>query len=430
MPTTDVTASIDAPDAKAVAAALAEKGWRLTHILTTHHHGDHTAGNLALKKPTPSAPSSARAAKRRRSRASTRRWARATRSSSARTRCGCSTRPATPPGISPTVMPAASVAFVGDTLFAIGCGRVIEGNAQMMWQSLEKLMALPKETTIYCGHEYTQANAKFALTIEPENAALQKRAKEVDGCVRRASRRCPPTSASSSRPIRSCARTCQPSRSGWAWRAGPSGRSSARSGSARTAARSRSRWARTVTRLDADDIIRLLDLTPHPEGGHYRETFRDRCRSRRPCRIDGDLFPAAIRRNLALAPHRCRRGLALVRRRAAGADHRRAQRPANHPARPDLVAGERPQAVVPVNAWQQARKPRKLDSRRMHRGAGFRLRRLRAPRRRTSSPIEPGRATACHRPVTAKRSRRLNRVYPHPGRGLRGTQVTGSSTRC
>ena len=78
-------------------------------------------------------------------------------------------------------LPSAGIAFVGDTLFAIGCGRVIEGNAQMMWNSLQKLMALPKETTVYCGHEYTQANAKFALSVEPENAALQKRAKEVDG---------------------------------------------------------------------------------------------------------------------------------------------------------------------------------------------------------------------------------------------------------
>ena len=77
-------------------------------------------------------------------------------------------------------IPSAKVAFAGDTLFAIGCGRVIEGNAQMMWQSLQKLMALPKDTEVYCGHEYTQSNARFALTIEPENAALQKRAKEVD----------------------------------------------------------------------------------------------------------------------------------------------------------------------------------------------------------------------------------------------------------
>jgi hydroxyacylglutathione hydrolase len=175
----DVVAAIDAPDAKAVAAALAAKGWRLTHILTTHHHGDHTDGNLALKAET-----------------------------------GCTIigprgEAAKIPGIDKQVgegeafmfgthevrvletpghtaghisywIPSAEVAFVGDTLFAIGCGRVIEGNAQTMWQSLRKLMALPPQTTIYCGHEYTQANARFALTIEPENAALQKRAKEVD----------------------------------------------------------------------------------------------------------------------------------------------------------------------------------------------------------------------------------------------------------
>jgi len=175
----NVTAAIDAPDANAVAAALAEQGWRLTHILTTHHHGDHTAGNAGLKAQTGC------------------------------TIVGPRAEAAKIPGIDKSVgegdtftfgshevrvfdtpghtaghisfwLPAAGVAFVGDTLFAIGCGRVIEGNAQMMWKSLQKLMALPKETSVYCGHEYTQANARFALTIEPENAALQKRAKEVD----------------------------------------------------------------------------------------------------------------------------------------------------------------------------------------------------------------------------------------------------------
>jgi hydroxyacylglutathione hydrolase len=174
-----VTAAIDAPDANQVAAALKEKGWRLTHILTTHHHGDHTAGNLALKADTKC------------------------------TIIGPRGEAAKVPGIDKQVgegdtfkfgsfevrvldtpghtaghitylIPSAAVAFVGDTLFAIGCGRVIEGNAQMMWNSLQKLMALPKETQVYCGHEYTQSNAKFALTIEPENAALVRRAKEVD----------------------------------------------------------------------------------------------------------------------------------------------------------------------------------------------------------------------------------------------------------
>ena len=69
--------------------------------------------------------------------------------------------------------------FAGDTLFALGCGRVIEGDYPMMWKSLEKLAQLPPETMIYCGHEYTAANARFALTIEPGNIALQQRAKEA-----------------------------------------------------------------------------------------------------------------------------------------------------------------------------------------------------------------------------------------------------------
>ena len=175
----NVTASIDAPDAATVANALNDKGWRLTHILTTHHHADHTGGNLALKGETGC------------------------------TIVGPRAEAAKIPGIDQAVgegdsvrfgsfelrvldtpghtaghitywCPAAGVAFAGDTLFAIGCGRVIEGNAKMMWQSLAKLMALPQETEVYCGHEYTQANARFALTIEPENEALQRRAREVD----------------------------------------------------------------------------------------------------------------------------------------------------------------------------------------------------------------------------------------------------------
>jgi len=69
--------------------------------------------------------------------------------------------------------------FAGDTLFSIGCGRVIEGTPEMMWQSLLKLRALPGDTRIYCGHEYTETNIRFALTIEPDNPALAARAVEV-----------------------------------------------------------------------------------------------------------------------------------------------------------------------------------------------------------------------------------------------------------
>jgi hydroxyacylglutathione hydrolase len=174
-----MTASIDAPDAKPVAAALKAKGWKLTHILTTHHHADHTAGNAALKAETRCTIIGPRneAAKipgidKQVGEGDTFMFG------------GCEVRVLDTPGHTAGhityVIPSAKVTFVGDTLFAIGCGRVIEGDAEMMWNSLKKLMALPKETTVYCGHEYTQANAKFALTIEPENAALQKRAKEVD----------------------------------------------------------------------------------------------------------------------------------------------------------------------------------------------------------------------------------------------------------
>jgi hydroxyacylglutathione hydrolase len=71
--------------------------------------------------------------------------------------------------------------FTGDTLFSLGCGRLFEGTPQMMWQSLQKLMQLPDETRIYCGHEYTLNNGRFALTLEPDNAALVARVKEVEG---------------------------------------------------------------------------------------------------------------------------------------------------------------------------------------------------------------------------------------------------------
>ena len=70
--------------------------------------------------------------------------------------------------------------FAGDTLFSLGCGRVLETSMDVMWESLLKLTRLPPETQVYCGHEYTLSNARFALQIEPQNAALKDRAAEVD----------------------------------------------------------------------------------------------------------------------------------------------------------------------------------------------------------------------------------------------------------
>jgi hydroxyacylglutathione hydrolase len=87
------------------------------------------------------------------------------------------------------------LAFVGDTLFSIGCGRVIEGDAQMMWNSLLKLRELPDDALVFCGHEYTQANIRFAWTIEKGNQALAKRSAEVDHLIARGQPTIPTTMA-------------------------------------------------------------------------------------------------------------------------------------------------------------------------------------------------------------------------------------------
>src|SRR6202171_2570765 len=177
-PATKATASIDAPEAGPIIKALEREGWTLTDILGTHHHGDHVGGIAELKH-----------------------------------KYNCLV--VAPPGQTAKI-PLVDVGvsqgyivkvgtllarvletpghtldhicyvfdddkalFAADTLFSIGCGRVFEGNYPMMWDSLLKLRALPDDFKLYCGHEYTAANVKFALTIEPDNAALKARAEEV-----------------------------------------------------------------------------------------------------------------------------------------------------------------------------------------------------------------------------------------------------------
>lgn len=173
-----VTASIDAPETGAVRQALADKGWNLTHILTTHHHADHTDGNEALKSEYGCTIVGPRAEASR------------VRGIDIEVGDGDSysfgsfevrvfDTPGHTSGHICYWIPGARVAFVGDTVFSLGCGRLFEGDAKMMWNSLSKIIALPPETTLYCGHEYTQSNADFALTVEPGNGALQARAEEV-----------------------------------------------------------------------------------------------------------------------------------------------------------------------------------------------------------------------------------------------------------
>ncbi|MFO1032686.1 MAG: hydroxyacylglutathione hydrolase [Hyphomicrobiales bacterium] len=189
---TGTTISIDAPDATAIADNLKKRGWQLTHILTTHHHGDHVAGNLELKEVF-----------------------------------GCriigpSSEADRIPGIGKTVVPGEEIVlakrsvkvfgcpghtaghvayhfpddyllFTADTVFAMGCGRIFEGTAEQMFTSVNQFRGLDSMTSIYCGHEYTETNARFAVTIEPGNRALQQRAMEVRRLREQGKMTCPTT---------------------------------------------------------------------------------------------------------------------------------------------------------------------------------------------------------------------------------------------
>lgn len=178
-PASGETACIDTPDAAEYLAQAEARGWRITHIWNTHWHPDHAGGNAAIKAAT-----------------------------------GCTiVAPAVDApkiaGVDRTVgqgdtvmlgdwmarvidvgghtmghiayhLPEARIAFVGDSLFALGCGRMFEGTAPQFWASLSRLKALPPETTLYCAHEYTASNARFALHADPDNAALRAYAADVE----------------------------------------------------------------------------------------------------------------------------------------------------------------------------------------------------------------------------------------------------------
>ncbi|MBI3507440.1 MAG: hydroxyacylglutathione hydrolase [Proteobacteria bacterium] len=178
-PASGAVAVVDPADSEPVEARLAARGLVLTHILNTHHHGDHVGGNLALKGH----------------------WG--------CTIVGPRADAARIPGIDVEVgdgdlyalggeparvfdvpghtsghiaywFAGSAALFCGDTLFALGCGRLFEGTPAQMWHSLGKLRALPDETQVYCAHEYTQSNARFALSVDGSNADLVARAKAVD----------------------------------------------------------------------------------------------------------------------------------------------------------------------------------------------------------------------------------------------------------
>ncbi len=177
-PASGATASIDAPDAAPIKAELEARGWALTHILVTHKHLDHVEGIGPLRQAydvTVIGP--------QKSAAETGLYDRTVGDGDTLEFAGAEVQVIATPGHTldhvSYYLPGQKVAFVADTLFALGCGRVFEGTPEMMWDSLKKLRALPDETVIYCGHEYTLANAEFAVSVEPENTGLAARAAEI-----------------------------------------------------------------------------------------------------------------------------------------------------------------------------------------------------------------------------------------------------------
>lgn len=178
-PVSGKTAVVDPAIAEPVITALNEQGWQLDYIFNTHHHNDHIGANLQLKQQT---------------------------------NCkiiGAETDQHRIPGIDITVndndkiqlgnqiiqvistpghtsghiiyyCPESKALFCGDTLFSLGCGRLFEGSAEQMWQSLQRIKQLPTDTKIYCAHEYTLSNSKFALSVDPSNTDLNRRTTEVE----------------------------------------------------------------------------------------------------------------------------------------------------------------------------------------------------------------------------------------------------------
>lgn len=182
-PAHNMTAAIDSPAPETIRRELNAKGWTLTHILTTHHHHDHTEGHAELKAETGAIVIGAE-----KDRARIPGIDRTVRDGERFALGGHTVEVLETPGhtLGHVVywLPEAGAVFTGDTLFSLGCGRLFEGDAAMMWQSLQRVMALPPETLIYCGHEYTLANARFALAVEPGNAALQKRVADAKMLLR------------------------------------------------------------------------------------------------------------------------------------------------------------------------------------------------------------------------------------------------------
>jgi hydroxyacylglutathione hydrolase len=176
-PDSDETVAVDPSVADPVLAEAEARGWRITQVWNTHWHPDHTGGNDAIRDATGctiTGPAEAERVSRM-----DRIVAGGDRARIGGIEAELIDIPAHTAGHVAFYLASERVAFTGDTLFAMGCGRLFEGTAEQMYGNMKRLAALPPETKVYCGHEYTLANGAFALTVEPDNAELLGRLEEV-----------------------------------------------------------------------------------------------------------------------------------------------------------------------------------------------------------------------------------------------------------
>ncbi len=177
-PVTTQTAVIDTPDADEISRQLELRNWRLTHILTTHPHWDHVDGHLQLKQRYDCRVFGAQQ-DREQIPGIDHDLRHGDEIAIGEVSVTTLETPGHTAGHLSYWIPALSSVFVGDTLFSLGCGRLFDGTAEQLWHSIQQLRELPPETALYCAHEYSLSNARFARQLDPNNQALISRADQI-----------------------------------------------------------------------------------------------------------------------------------------------------------------------------------------------------------------------------------------------------------